>query len=34
MLSEQIKAKIDRELKKYPANQKQSAVDFGFYLFG
>ncbi len=26
MLSEQIKAKIDRELKKYPANQKQSAV--------
>ena len=26
MLSEQIKAKIDHELKKYPANQKQSAV--------
>ncbi|OGS90739.1 MAG: NADH dehydrogenase [Gallionellales bacterium GWA2_60_18] len=26
MLSEQIQAKIDRELKKYPANQKQSAV--------
>ena len=26
MLSEQIQAKIDRELKKYPADQKQSAV--------
>lgn len=26
MLSEQIQAKINRELKKYPANQKQSAV--------
>jgi NADH-quinone oxidoreductase subunit E len=26
MLSEQIQSKIDRELKKYPANQKQSAV--------
>lgn len=26
MLSEQIQAKIDRELKKYPAEQKQSAV--------
>jgi NADH-quinone oxidoreductase subunit E len=26
MLSEQIKAMIDRELKKYPADQKQSAV--------
>jgi len=26
MLSEQIKSKIDRELKKYPADQKQSAV--------
>jgi len=26
MLSEQIQAKIERELKKYPANQKQSAV--------
>jgi len=26
MLSDQIKAKIDRELKKYPADQKQSAV--------
>jgi NADH-quinone oxidoreductase subunit E len=26
MLSEQIKAKVDRELKKYPADQKQSAV--------
>ncbi|MGA7595317.1 MAG: NADH-quinone oxidoreductase subunit NuoE [Gallionella sp.] len=26
MLSEQIKIKIDRELKKYPADQKQSAV--------
>ena len=26
MLSEQIQAKINRELKKYPADQKQSAV--------
>jgi NADH-quinone oxidoreductase subunit E len=26
MLSEQIKNRIDRELKKYPADQKQSAV--------
>ncbi len=26
MLSEQIQARINRELKKYPANQKQSAV--------
>jgi len=26
MLSKQIQAKIDRELKKYPADQKQSAV--------
>lgn len=26
MLSEQIQAKIDRELKKYPADQRQSAV--------
>jgi NADH-quinone oxidoreductase subunit E len=26
MLSEQIQARIDRELKKYPADQKQSAV--------
>ncbi|MEQ1836743.1 MAG: NADH-quinone oxidoreductase subunit NuoE [Candidatus Nitrotoga sp.] len=26
MLSEQIQTKINRELKKYPANQKQSAV--------
>ena len=26
MLSEQVQAKIDRELKKYPADQKQSAV--------
>ncbi|TAN71738.1 MAG: NADH-quinone oxidoreductase subunit NuoE [Gallionella sp.] len=26
MLSEQIQLKIDRELKKYPADQKQSAV--------
>lgn len=26
MLSEQIQAQIDRELKKYPADQKQSAV--------
>jgi NADH-quinone oxidoreductase subunit E len=26
MLSEQIKTKIDRELRKYPADQKQSAV--------
>lgn len=26
MLSEQTKARIDRELKKYPADQKQSAV--------
>jgi NADH-quinone oxidoreductase subunit E len=26
MLSEQIQARIDRELKKYPAEQKQSAV--------
>ena len=26
MLSEQIQVKIDRELKKYPANQRQSAV--------
>jgi NADH-quinone oxidoreductase subunit E len=26
MLSEQIKVKIDNELKKYPANQQQSAV--------
>jgi len=26
MLSEQIQSKIDRELKKYPADQKQSAV--------
>ena len=26
MLSEQIQSKINRELKKYPANQKQSAV--------
>ncbi len=26
MLSEQVKAKIDHELKKYPANQRQSAV--------
>lgn len=26
MLSEQIQAQIDRELKKYPAEQKQSAV--------
>ena len=26
MLSEQIKARIDRELKKYPADQRQSAV--------
>ena len=26
MLSEQIQTKIDRELKKYPADQKQSAV--------
>ncbi len=26
MLSEQIKAQVDRELKKYPADQKQSAV--------
>ena len=26
MLSDQIQAKIDRELKKYPADQKQSAV--------
>jgi len=26
MLSEQIQAKINRELQKYPANQKQSAV--------
>jgi NADH-quinone oxidoreductase subunit E len=26
MLSEQIKSRIDRELKKYPADQKQSAV--------
>ncbi|MDP2805337.1 MAG: NADH-quinone oxidoreductase subunit NuoE [Gallionellaceae bacterium] len=26
MLSEQIQAKIDRELKKYPVDQKQSAV--------
>jgi NADH-quinone oxidoreductase subunit E len=26
MLSEQIQAKIERELKKYPADQKQSAV--------
>jgi len=26
MLSEKIQAKIDRELKKYPADQKQSAV--------
>ncbi|MDP4028903.1 MAG: NADH-quinone oxidoreductase subunit NuoE [Gallionella sp.] len=26
MLSEQIQSRIDRELKKYPANQKQSAV--------
>jgi NADH-quinone oxidoreductase subunit E len=26
MLSEQIQAKIDRELKKYPAEQRQSAV--------
>ena len=26
MLSEQIQTKINRELKKYPADQKQSAV--------
>ena len=26
MLSDQVQAKIDRELKKYPAEQKQSAV--------
>ncbi len=26
MLSEQVQARIDRELKKYPADQKQSAV--------
>lgn len=26
MLSEQVRAQTDRELKKYPANQKQSAV--------
>ncbi len=26
MLSEQIRARIDRELKKYPADQRQSAV--------
>ncbi|MEO8330787.1 MAG: NAD(P)H-dependent oxidoreductase subunit E, partial [Gallionella sp.] len=26
MLSEQIQARINRELKKYPADQKQSAV--------
>jgi NADH-quinone oxidoreductase subunit E len=26
MLSDQVKEKIDRELKKYPADQKQSAV--------
>ena len=26
MLSDQVKGKIDRELKKYPADQKQSAV--------
>ena len=26
MLSEQIQAQVDRELKKYPADQKQSAV--------
>jgi NADH-quinone oxidoreductase subunit E len=26
MLSEQVQAKIERELKKYPADQKQSAV--------
>ncbi|MFA6015139.1 MAG: NADH-quinone oxidoreductase subunit NuoE [Gallionellaceae bacterium] len=26
MLSDQIQAKVDRELKKYPADQKQSAV--------
>src|SRR4030065_1850431 len=26
MLSEQIQAKINRELKKYPADQKQAAV--------
>ena len=26
MLSEQVQAKVDRELKKYPADQKQSAV--------
>lgn len=26
MLSDQVKAKVDRELKKYPADQKQSAV--------
>jgi NADH-quinone oxidoreductase subunit E len=26
MLSEQIRARIDHELKKYPSNQKQSAV--------
>ncbi|HET7834127.1 MAG TPA: NADH-quinone oxidoreductase subunit NuoE [Gallionella sp.] len=26
MLSEQIQARVDRELKKYPADQKQSAV--------
>ena len=26
MLSDQVQAKIDRELKKYPADQKQSAV--------